>query len=321
MLKRFDHEPRKGTLSAAELGLPKDLVAKGDADQDGELNLEELRKWLPTVPPNYTLTVTLPQKKLVVPGSVWADSSTPPPPPLKPGQRPKPGPRPLKKTEVLMAGQPLVLDVTSSQGAKSDNLNFYKNRFRRSDADKNNYLNATEFAQMGLPDATFEMVDADGNGEVYVAELQEFLDLENLVDQGHVMVTYDNSEVSLFSLLDTNKDNRLTPRECLHVTDAWKANDLNHDHQLARHELSGKLHLTVELVKPRLLQVDFAQPGNMTGEAVINERSAGPVWFRGMDRNQDGDISRKEFLGTDEAFKKWDKDGDGLISVAEAEQK
>src|SRR5262249_27258047 len=49
------------------------------------------------------------------------------------------------------------------------------------------------------------------------------------------------------------------------------------------------------------------------------KRAAGPLWFRKMDRNRDGDVSRKEFLGTDEEFKKIDTDGDGLISAAEAE--
>ena len=38
-----------------------------------------------------------------------------------------------------------------------------------------------------------------------------------------------------------------------------------------------------------------------------------------MDRNCDGDVSRKEFLGTDEQFREIDTDGDGLISVEEAE--
>jgi hypothetical protein len=39
-----------------------------------------------------------------------------------------------------------------------------------------------------------------------------------------------------------------------------------------------------------------------------------------MDRNQDGDISPREFLGRDEDFRKLDTDGDGLISTAEAQQ-
>jgi hypothetical protein len=46
----------------------------------------------------------------------------------------------------------------------------------------------------------------------------------------------------------------------------------------------------------------------------------GPVWFRKMDRNGDGDVSRREFLGTPEEFDKIDTDHDGLISVEEAER-
>jgi hypothetical protein len=39
-----------------------------------------------------------------------------------------------------------------------------------------------------------------------------------------------------------------------------------------------------------------------------------------MDRNGDGDVSRREFLGTDEEFREIDTDGDGLISIEEAER-
>ncbi len=43
-----------------------------------------------------------------------------------------------------------------------------------------------------------------------------------------------------------------------------------------------------------------------------------PAWFTRMDRNGDGDVSLREFLGPLELFRKLDRDGDGLISPAEA---
>jgi Ca2+-binding EF-hand superfamily protein len=42
------------------------------------------------------------------------------------------------------------------------------------------------------------------------------------------------------------------------------------------------------------------------------------LWFQKMDRNQDGDISPREFIGSDEDFRKLDADGDGPISATEA---
>ena len=50
------------------------------------------------------------------------------------------------------------------------------------------------------------------------------------------------------------------------------------------------------------------------------QRTQEPLWFRKMDRNADGDVSPKEWLGTEEDFQKIDTDGDGLISAEEAER-
>ncbi|HLW67161.1 MAG TPA: hypothetical protein VKS79_17745, partial [Gemmataceae bacterium] len=45
----------------------------------------------------------------------------------------------------------------------------------------------------------------------------------------------------------------------------------------------------------------------------------GPLWFRMMDRNGDGYVSRREFLGSKEEFDRIDTNHDELISPEEAE--
>ena len=43
-----------------------------------------------------------------------------------------------------------------------------------------------------------------------------------------------------------------------------------------------------------------------------------PAWFVHMDRNNDGDISRREFLGDSRQFRAPDTNGDDFIDRAEA---
>jgi len=70
--------------------------------------------------------------------------------------------------------------------------------------------------------------------------------------------------------------------------------------------------------QPRRIAVDGRDPGS--GSIIRpDSRLRGPLWFRKMDRNADGDVSRAEFLGTEAQFRKLDRNGDGLIDLDEAE--
>jgi hypothetical protein len=60
--------------------------------------------------------------------------------------------------------------------------------------------------------------------------------------------------------------------------------------------------------------------GRIQQQETSRPQVGGPVWFRKMDRNGDGDVSRREFLGTKDQFRQVDADGDGIISPEEAEQ-
>lgn len=49
-------------------------------------------------------------------------------------------------------------------------------------------------------------------------------------------------------------------------------------------------------------------------------REDGSKWFLALDKNGDGSISPREFVGTPEQFRTIDADGDGLISPEEAKK-
>ena len=63
-------------------------------------------------------------------------------------------------------------------------------------------------------------------------------------------------------------------------------------------------------------EASFEYGSNIYDKTTVSK--PGPLWFRKMDRNGDGDLSPREFLGPIKDFKKFDSDKDGLIDAAEA---
>src|SRR5262249_19144693 len=123
---------------------------------------------------------------------------------------------------------------------------------------------------------------------------------------------------ALFEFLDADHDQRLGLRE---LTTAWTrlaAWDRDGDGCITRGEVPRQYHLVLTQGKPRGFLEDTDRLAY--GPALrLPQADRGPLWFRKMDTNRDGDVSRREFLGSTEDFRRLDSDGDGLISVEEAE--
>jgi Ca2+-binding EF-hand superfamily protein len=127
----------------------------------------------------------------------------------------------------------------------------------------------------------------------------------------------------LFDLLDINRDGRLSLREMRAAAGLLARFDRDGDGKLSREEIPRSYRLA--------LGPGQASLNRGTGSAVVvspagqlayptSSARGGPLWFRKMDRNGDGDVSLREFLGSREDFRRLDTDGDGLISVDEAER-
>lgn len=116
--------------------------------------------------------------------------------------------------------------------------------------------------------------------------------------------------------LDLNEDGRLTLRELWRVPQQLQAYDLDQDGSLTVSELLPTVRLSIghgAIVHQELAKVRSLHPAMQTPAPMP------PDWFARMDRNQDGDLTLREFLGGKEQFQELDTDGDGLVSIAEAD--
>jgi Ca2+-binding EF-hand superfamily protein len=185
-------------------------------------------------------------------------------------------------------------------------------QFEADDLDSNQLLDSNEVrrsAMMGCFSMLLAVADRNSDDRLTVAEMDRYLDLQASAARQCVVVTAADLGSSLALTLDANHDGFLSLRELRHGWSQVSGWDRSGDHELAWDEVPHDYQLTWSVGRP---QAQVALSGSSTND------SSAPRWFQGMDRNGDGDLSRREFLGTLEEFRRWDTDGDSLVSPKEA---
>lgn len=236
------------------------------------------------------------------------------------------------QTAIVADGLPLKI-VARGGGAnnRAATRGFLGQTFVMIDGDRNQYLDETEFAgivgamQQSGANGDFATVDQNSDKMVTRDELFSFVERDLMAAASRIEVTVKQDGKTLFSLLDANQDRRLSAREIKSGSSILQKYDLNGDGSFAETELGTEYVLTLGLGRSELRR----NSGMMTmqtmamnsGDAVLPglEGLDGPEWFRRMDRNQDGDVSVREFLGTSTQFAALDTDQDCLMSASEAE--
>ena len=154
--------------------------------------------------------------------------------------------------------------------------------------------------------------DRNRDGRLTRVEANAYLDLITLGARSRVEAQVIDQGRPLFATLDVDGDGRLGLRE---LTQGWS--------RIEAWDRDRNGRITWEEV-PRLLLLQFSRGAprmtNATRQTKVPDSTnqAGPVWHQKMDRNRDGDISRREFLGDIKDFLRLDSNRDLLIDANEA---
>ena len=310
LLREFDRLPSGNPdrqLSLPELGFSEDRFSRFDGDGNRHLDLSELEKLLTAPPIDLRITLQLRSNSFLRPKFELQSLNDS----IKPSILPNKFMTPIDGVDVTWVARGTTI-------TPDDAIRFYRQRFLQADADSNGYLNEQEFATLQIPSTSFATVDRNSDDQLYPDELVAYLKLQVLLTQGRVTLICSNETKSLFELLDQDSDRRLSAGEFQNSRRILSAEDRNGDGAISPEELAEEQSVVAEYNRSSMLEFAARSTDRTPLRSVTRQTLSGPLWFQKMDRNRDGFVTRKEFLGPLDLFSRMDLDGNDTVDEAEA---
>lgn len=327
LLKKYDTGSSKGPgkpdgkLTPEEFAIAPEAFAAADTGGDGTLNAEDLRKYLAQAPRDAILDVVLTTDASGRAVARVRGMDGGPPHGLKVRQ--------LSESVVEVDADPIRLDihVDDGAGAADATRKALRAQLDAADANGDGYVEQSELTgDNGVPSplsALFGPLDRDGDGKLYPRELDDYVALGSVGARGRLALTASDEGRAIFGMLDLDRDRQLGAREVLDTYARVSACDRDGDGRVSPEEIPHHIQLTLTRGDlAALIPTAAVNNAAVARVAVAPPRvrpAVGPAWFRRMDRNRDGDVSRREFLGSREQFDRLDRDRDGLVSPDEAD--
>ena len=285
LIHRYDKD-RSGKLTLEEIGLEKALFDKLDRNGDRVLDTVELLRYV-IVAPDVEVTLHVGKRG------------------REAGVRLTPGKRANLAKSLREASGGVTLSMSSAQIdlRPTDSV---APVFQRSRLFAEQMFRQVDPANKGVVDlkkpdknpqrqalrSLLEMADRDSDGKVTKAEFLALMDLNNAAANCTTTVSVAEFGQGLFELVDANRDGRLSVRELRTAWQRLALYDRNQDGALGKNEIPFQYQV--------LVGAGAAMPGQMqqrfnpyTQRRPVAAPTAGPLWFRKMDRNADGDVSAR----------------------------
>jgi Ca2+-binding EF-hand superfamily protein len=309
LLTAFDKN-KDNKLSREEIGLEQDAFDKLDTNRDGQLDTDELAQLPKLMKPDGEFIIRIGKR----------------------GPMEEPFESVAAASPAKRSGDGAVLSIGAVQlnikpGAAAgrpvpggfNNRQFFAQQFKGA-AGQKGYLEKKDIqGNARFLGPIFPLADRDGDGKLTEKELNTFLDIVDKAGTSFVALTVADQGRGLFDALDANRDGRLAFHELRSAWDRLAVFDHGNRGYITRADIPGQLDLTLSRGQPNQFGRPMVRP---VGPVATNPRepAKGPLWFRKMDRNGDGVVSQREWLGSIEDFKRFDLNGDGVIDLDEAEK-
>jgi len=314
---------KDGALSQTELEVTDKFFAKLDVDGNKLLDADELAAWLRS-PADIELRANLRETAANAPGDKVLQIARKTPLSEKLKEEPT-GTFAVSNPDARLS---VTANLQNAANARANWQNQGENlktlfKLLSMDKDELDRRKLTENPNLLSMMPIFDFFDRNDDKKLTIAEIDAaVLALGKVINCRASVVVTDEGR-GLFEVLDKNRDNRLSLRELANAPTLIVALDKDKDGFLALTEVTRSIPIRIEQSSINIM----ANNGGYAFSAVAYDGSGvaypavvteAPEWFRKMDRNADGEVSAKEFLGSPAVFKKLDANGDGLISPDEA---